>query len=84
MRIQVFGTGCAPCKTMLQNVEKAVAELRLGARVEHVTRIQAMLDAGVTGTPALVLDGEIKSVGKALDVATIKSILTSAASEVLP
>ena len=82
MRIQVFGTGCAPCKKMLGNVETAAAELGLSSQVEHVTRVQAMIDAGITGTPALVVDGEIKCVGRALDVATIKSILTSSQTEV--
>ena len=82
MRIQVFGTGCAPCKVMLRNVEAAVAELGLASQVEHVTRLEEMLDAGITGTPTLVVDGVIKSVGRALDVATIKSILTFSQREV--
>ncbi|HMA96050.1 MAG TPA: vitamin K epoxide reductase family protein [Polyangiaceae bacterium] len=52
--------------------------------VEHVTRVQAMLDAGISGTPALVVNGELKSVGKLLDVASIQSILLSSKSEVRP
>ncbi len=40
MRIQVFTTGCAPCKVLLQNVEAAGAELGLTAQVEHVNRVQ--------------------------------------------
>jgi len=79
MKIQVYGTGCVPCKTMLRNVEAAVTELGLGAQIEHVTRVQAMLDAGITGTPALVVDGSVKCVGRALDVAAIKLLLTSPA-----
>ena len=81
MKIRVFGTGCAPCKTMLKNVETAVAELGLGAEIEHVTRVQAMLDAGITGTPTLVVDGEIKSVGRALEVPALKALLTSCQAE---
>jgi small redox-active disulfide protein 2 len=81
MKIQVFGTGCAPCKTVLRNVEAAVAELGLGAQVEHATRVQAMLDAGITGTPALVVDGEVKCVGRVLDVAASKVLLTSSRTE---
>lgn len=81
MKIQVFGTGCAPCKAMLRNVQTAVAELGLGSPVEHVTRVQAMLDAGITGTPAFVVDGEIKCVGRTLDVAAIKAILGSSRGE---
>jgi small redox-active disulfide protein 2 len=81
MKIQVFGAGCASCKVMLRNVETAVAELKLGAQVEHVTRVQAMLDAGITGTPALVVDGEVRSVGRALEVAAIRSLLTAPRTE---
>jgi small redox-active disulfide protein 2 len=77
MKVQVFGAGCASCKEMLSNVQTAVAELGLACQVEHVTRIQSMIDVGVSGTPALVVDGEIKCVGRALDVAAIKSILES-------
>jgi len=83
MKVQVFGAGCASCKTMLRNVEVAVAELGLGTQVEHVTRVQAMLDAGITGTPALVIDGRVKCVGRALDVPDIKSLLASSRTELL-
>jgi small redox-active disulfide protein 2 len=78
MKIQVFGSGggCAPCKTMLRNAETAVAELGLSTEVEYVTRIQHMLELGISGSPALVVDGEVKCVGKALDVTAIKAILT--------
>jgi len=62
MRIQVFATGCAPCKVMLRNVEAAVAELGLTSQVEHVTRLQEMLDAGITGTPALVVNARLHGV----------------------
>lgn len=75
MRIQVYGSGCTPCKIMLANVEQAVRELGLPDQVEHVRRIQDMLAAGITGTPALAIDGEIKVMGKALDVPNIKSLL---------
>jgi small redox-active disulfide protein 2 len=77
MKIRVFGTSCTACKTMLRNVQTAVAELGLGAEIEHVTRVQAMLDAGITGTPALVVDGDVECVGRALEVSAIKALLTS-------
>lgn len=84
MKIQVFGSGsgCAPCTTMLRNVEAAIAELGLSTQVEYVTRIQQMLELGIAGSPALVVDGDVKCVGRALDVATIKAILTSTKTEV--
>lgn len=75
MKIQVFGTGCAPCKAMLSNVQAAVAELGLDCTVEHVTNVLDMIDAGITGTPALAIDGEVKCMGRSLEIAAIKGLL---------
>lgn len=77
VRIQVFGSGCAPCKAMLQNVQTAVAELGLDVPVEHVTRVLDLIQAGITATPTFMLDGEVQSVGKVLDVPAIKAILVN-------
>jgi hypothetical protein len=63
---------------MLKNVEIAVAELGLDCQVEHVNRISAMLEAGITGTPALAIDGRVEVMGRALDVASVKQILQPA------
>ena len=77
VRIQVFGSGCAPCKAMLQNVQTAVAELELDTPVEHMTRVLDLIQAGITATPTFMVDGHVHSAGKVLDVATIKGILTN-------
>ncbi len=83
MKVQVFssGGGCAPCKVMLRNVQAAVSELGLATEVEYVTRIHQMLGLGITASPALVVDGEVKCVGRALDVPAIKAILAACSSE---
>ena len=78
MRIQVYGSGCTPCKIMLANTEQAVRELGMPHQVEHVKRIQDMLEAGISGTPALAINGEVKVMGKALDVPQIKALLSAA------
>lgn len=75
MKIQVLGTGCAPCKATLKNAHMAAEELGLDCQVEHVTRLQTMIEFGVTGTPALVVDGQVKSMGRLLDVPAIKAFL---------
>jgi len=86
VKIQVFGTHCGACKTMNQNVDEAVRQTGLDCSVERVTRILDMIEHGVTGTPALKINGELKSVGRALDVETIKGLLANAVpkQEVLP
>jgi small redox-active disulfide protein 2 len=75
MKVQVFGTGCAACKALKANVESAVAELGLGCEVEFESRLLEMVKYGVAQLPALVVDGEVKSVGRVLDVPSVKAML---------
>lgn len=75
MKIQVYGTSCAACKIMLANTQEAARQLGMQDDVVHMSRIQDMLTAGITGTPALAIDGEIKVMGKALDVPAIVALL---------
>jgi small redox-active disulfide protein 2 len=64
MDIKVLGPGCAKCKQTEQIVKEAVAESGVAATVEKVTDVMDIAGYGVFGTPAVVVDGEVKSVGK--------------------
>ena len=64
MEIKVLGPGCPMCETAKKNVEQAVAESGLSANITKVTDIMEIAKHGVFGTPAVVVDGEVKSVGK--------------------
>lgn len=64
MEIKVLGPGCPRCKTTEQNVKEALAESGVTANVEKVTDMMKIASYGVFGTPAVVVDGEVKSVGK--------------------
>jgi small redox-active disulfide protein 2 len=75
MKIQVLGTGCAKCKKLTQNAEEAVKTLGLDAEIEKVTQINDIMKFGVMTTPALAVDGAVKSVGKLLSVEEIKGLL---------
>ena len=81
MTIEVFGAGCAACTTMKANVEQAVKELGLDCPVQSVTRIVDMINRGITATPTLVIDGEVRCEGRALDVRAIKDLLTGIAAQ---
>lgn len=81
MKLQVFGTGCAPCAAMRRNVDTAVAELGLDCTVEHVSRIADMVEMGIAATPALAIDGHVVTMGKALDVMALKTLLTAPRAE---
>jgi small redox-active disulfide protein 2 len=64
MDIKVLGPGCPKCQQTEKIVRDAVAETGLAANVEKVTDLMQIAGYGVFGTPAVVVDGEVKSVGK--------------------
>jgi small redox-active disulfide protein 2 len=66
MKVQILGSGCPKCKLLEQHAREAIAELKLEAEVEKVTDIDRMMEMGVMMTPALAIDGEVKTVGKVL------------------
>ena len=75
MRIQVLGTGCAKCKQLTANAERAVAELGLAVAVEKVEDIREIMKFSVMSTPALVVDGKVRSAGKVLAPEDVKALL---------
>jgi small redox-active disulfide protein 2 len=66
MKVQILGTGCPKCKTLEQHAREAVAELGIEAEIEKVTDIEAIMAMGVMMTPALAIEGTVKSVGTVL------------------
>lgn len=75
MEIKVLGPGCPRCENTLKAVKEAVAETSVDAEVEKVTDVMEIAKHGVFGTPAVVVDGEVKSVGKIPSVEEIKKWL---------
>lgn len=78
MKIQILGSGCPKCKTLEANAREAVASLGLDIDVEKVTDIDAIMEMGVMMTPALAIDGEVKSVGKLLTVDQVGALIKGA------
>jgi small redox-active disulfide protein 2 len=64
MDIKVLGPGCPKCKQTETIVKEAVAEACVAANVEKVTDVMQIAQYGVFGTPAVVIDGQVKCVGK--------------------
>jgi small redox-active disulfide protein 2 len=62
--IKVLGPGCPKCQQTEKIVKEAVAEAGADAQVEKVTNALEIAGYGVFGTPAVVVDGDVKSVGK--------------------
>ncbi len=62
-RLQVLGPGCFKCKKLAEIAEAAAKDLGIEYTIEKVTDMEAIMRFGVMMTPALVVDGEVKSVG---------------------
>ncbi|MCJ7729638.1 MAG: thioredoxin family protein [Sedimentisphaerales bacterium] len=74
-RIQILGVGCPKCKALTQNAEAAAKEMGIEYQIEKVTDINEMMKFGIMMTPALVVDGQVKVVGKVLSAEQIKQLL---------
>ena len=76
MKIEILGTGCLKCTRLFENAKQAVSEANLEAEVLKVQNINEITNFGVMITPALVIDGEVKSTGKLLSPDEIKQLFT--------
>lgn len=64
MEIKILGPGCAKCNKTADIVKAAVDESGVDAAIEKVTDMMTIAGYGVFGTPAVVVNGEVKCVGK--------------------
>lgn len=77
MKIQILGTGCPKCKTLFANAEAAVKEAGIEAEVVKIDQITEIMKFGVMTTPALAIDGKVKSSGRVLSASAIQDLLES-------
>jgi small redox-active disulfide protein 2 len=75
MKIQILGGGCAKCQKLVENALAAITETGLDAEIEKITDSDRIMDMGVMITPALAIDGEVKSTGKVLDKTEIARLI---------
>lgn len=66
MKIEVLGMGCPKCKNLYDNVQKALALSGKQADIAKVEDLMKITEYGVMATPALVVDGNVKSYGRVL------------------
>lgn len=76
MKIQILGTGCPKCKMLEQHTLEALRVSGIQAEVKKVTDINMIMKMGVMLTPALAVDGTVKSAGKVLSKEKITEILS--------
>ncbi len=75
MKIEILGSGCAKCRKLYENTLEAVRESGKEAEVAKVEDIKKIMEYGVMSTPAIVVDGVVKSSGKLLSPKEIKGML---------
>ncbi len=75
-KIHILGTGCAKCKLLAEHAEAAAKNRGISYDLEKITEINKIMSFGVMMTPALVIDGEIKAVGKVPSVHEIEKMLS--------
>ena len=75
MLIEVFGPGCAKCETLLKHTKHAVEQSGGDHEVIKISDYAAMAQRGILSTPALAIDGVVKSQGKVLGSAEILELL---------
>jgi len=75
MKIEILGMGCPKCKMLYENAKKAVEESGVQAEVLKVEDMDKITSYDVMMTPALVIDGKVKTVGKIPQAEEIKKWL---------
>lgn len=75
MKLQILGAGCAKCNALMQATEQAAQALGLQYELEKVTDLKQIMSFGVMMTPALVVDGKVKVIGKVPSVDDLKKLL---------
>jgi small redox-active disulfide protein 2 len=81
MEIKVLGSGCANCKRLYAEAEKAIAQSGQAATLSKVEAIEEIISHGVMATPALVIDGRVVSSGRIPNATEIATMITTAAAQ---
>ena len=75
MTIQILGGGCPKCQQLAENAQAAIDEIGVNASIEKITDSDKIMDMGAIMTPALAIDGDVKSAGKVLSADKIAALL---------
>jgi small redox-active disulfide protein 2 len=74
-KLQVLGPGCPKCEELAKRTEEVAKALGVDYELEKVKDLNQMMAMGVFMTPALVVDGEVKVVGKVPSEEEIKKMI---------
>lgn len=62
--VKVLGTGCTKCKKLYESAEKAITDSGVEVNLSKVEKLDEIASYGVLSTPALVVNGQVKSTGR--------------------
>ncbi len=79
MEIKVLGGGCASCEKLHKFVQDAVKELNIEAQILYITDMCEIMQAGIMSTPALMVNGKVKTMGRVPKPKEIKKIIADEA-----
>jgi small redox-active disulfide protein 2 len=79
MEIKVLGPGCANCKRLYAEAERAIAQAGQPATLTKVEALEEIAAYGVLRTPGLVIDGKLVASGRIPTTAEITTMITTAA-----
>jgi small redox-active disulfide protein 2 len=75
MEIKVLGGGCASCKKLHELTQDAVKELNIEANILYITDMAQIMQAGIMSTPALIINGKAKAMGRVPKLKEIKKMI---------
>ncbi|MDN3682958.1 thioredoxin family protein [Vibrio tapetis subsp. quintayensis] len=61
--IQVFGSGCKSCLATAERINQIAQEIGVPIKVEKITGLEEIMNAGVMTTPGVAVDGVVKHTG---------------------
>ena len=75
MEIKILGTGCSKSEKLEKSLDTVLKELNIEADIEKIDNLATIVSYGVMSTPGLVIDGEVKSIGKVPKIKELKKML---------
>ncbi|GAO01456.1 vitamin K epoxide reductase family protein [Anaeromyxobacter sp. PSR-1] len=79
MEIRVVGAGCARCRRALEEAEKAIALAGVTASASRTSDVAELIPFRIASTPAVFVDGVLRSAGRVPTAREIASWLRPAA-----
>jgi small redox-active disulfide protein 2 len=73
--LQILGVDCERCDLLAKRTEAAAKQLGLDYQLHRVRDIETLIELGVLMTPALIVDGEVRVVGKVPSVDQLTKLL---------